>query len=299
MKIQLRYIHPYSFEHTFRRLHYFEKASYIYRNESFIRTIRGEKGPLLLIISHNTKQSCIDICIQGEYTDQEVVPLRARLARMFSTEVDLAPFYEQFQENSYLQDVIQQRKGMHLILEPTIYECLMKTIISQQLNISFAATLLKRFINFAGSQKEISGDKVAVFPTPDVVAGLRYEDLQELQFSRRKAEYVIDISNKVAHGHLHLESLYEKSNDEIFDMLLPLRGVGKWTVECLLLFGVGRPNLLPAADVGLRNALQKVYHLSAKPSEELTREIGKTWSPYASYVTFYLWDTNAYPGKNG
>jgi DNA-3-methyladenine glycosylase II len=90
---------------------------------------------------------------------------------------------------------------------------------------------------------------------------------------------------------LNLETLYEKSDEEIFDLLLPIRGIGRWTVECFLLFGVGRPNLLPAADIGLRNAIRNVYQLKEQPDEKTVRKMGDEWAPYCSYITLYLWDT--------
>ncbi len=74
------------------------------------------------------------------------------------------------------------------------------------------------------------------------------------------------------------------------ETLLPLRGIGRWTVECLLLFGMGRPDLLPAADIGLRRAVQRVYGLPERPGEEEVRRIGEAWAPWRSYATFYLWD---------
>lgn len=293
MIIQLPYLQPYSFEHTFRRLRYFEKTAYVHQGDIFLRTIHGEKGPLALRISHNEKEKCIHVEVQGDgmQAEHHYVFLKQRLSRMFSTEVDLGSFYEQINTDDPLGKLIAKRKGMHLVTEPSLYECLMKTIISQQLNVSFAATLIQRFIDIAGERMEVDEGQLTIFPTPDSVARLEYEDLQQLQFNRRKAEYLIDISRKVADGSLNLELLRQKTDEEVFHTLLPLRGVGKWTIECLLLFGLGRSNLLPAADIGLRNALRNVYQLPEQPSEEMVREMAKDWSPYASYVTFYLWDS--------
>ncbi|MCK9906659.1 hypothetical protein MXD63_42540, partial [Frankia sp. Cpl3] len=72
--------------------------------------------------------------------------------------------------------------------------------------------------------------------------------------------------------------------------LTPLRGIGRWTVECLLMFGMGRPDLLPAADIGLRNGIHLVYQLADKPDENAIRRIGESWAPWRSYVSLYLWE---------
>ena len=145
---------------------------------------------------------------------------------------------------------------------------------------------------------EFEGESVYAFPTPDRVAALSYEDLTRLQFNRRKAEYIIDISRMVAEGRLDLEGLRRRSDEEVMEILLPLRGIGRWTVECLLLFGMGRPDLLPAADIGLRKAVQKVYGLVDRPGEEEVRRIGESWTPWRSYATYYLWDAIT-GGKEG
>lgn len=122
------------------------------------------------------------------------------------------------------------------------------------------------------------------------MARLNVEDLQKLSFNRRKAEYVIDLSRDIVEGKLDLDSLKQLPNEEVIERLVALRGVGRWTVECILLFGMGRTNLLPAADIGLRNALKKVYGLNHQPTEAEVRQWGERWSPWRSYVTFYLWD---------
>ncbi|MFP3360527.1 DNA-3-methyladenine glycosylase 2 family protein, partial [Planococcus sp. SIMBA_143] len=88
----------------------------------------------------------------------------------------------------------------------------------------------------------------------EVVSKLKVDELRELQFSKRKAEYVIGIAEKIVSGDLKLEKLYAQTNMEVYDELLPIRGVGPWTVECVLLFGLGRKDILPAGDVGIQNA---------------------------------------------
>ncbi|SEN73593.1 DNA-3-methyladenine glycosylase II [Lihuaxuella thermophila] len=283
--------YPYSFPKTTKRLRYFEKSMYVYQDGMFTRTLRGKKGPLVVSVSESRTPSVLLVKVEGDLAEGEEEQLKATMRHMFSTEVDLTPFYRQWQEDSLMGRVVREREGMHIVLDPTVYECLIKTIVGQQLNISFAATLLKRLIQLAGEAVEFQGGTLPVFPSPEQVARLNYEDLQQLQFNRRKAEYIIDISRQVAEGKLDLDALSSLSDEQIAETLLPLRGVGRWTVECVMLFGLGRPDLLPAADIGLRNAVRRVYGLDEQPSEQEVRRIGEAWAPYRSYATFYLWDT--------
>lgn len=286
----LKFKYPYSFEKTFHRLVVVEKSAYKQDQPLFRRPLRGRKGPLLLTISSDSNGNGLWFDIEGELGANEWDELRKQVRKMFSLDVNLEPFYELACRDENLFPLVEERKGMHLVLEPTLYECLVKTIISQQLNLAFAATLTQRFIQLKGEKFHAQGKEWTVFPTPEQVATLKAEDLQALQFNRRKAEYIIDLSRLIVEGKLDLEELEYLSDEEVMERLLPIRGIGRWTVECVLLFGLGRPNLLPAADIGLRNAIKHFYGLRERPNEKTVRQIGESWSPYRSYATFYLWD---------
>lgn len=286
----IEFQYPYSFEKTFRRLRSFEKTAYAEEHGVFRRPLRGRKGPLLLTVSSHSSGKGLSFAVEGELEDGEWAEVREQVRRMFSLDVDLEPFYRKMAQDDVLAPIVEERRGMHLVLEPTLYECLVKTIISQQLNLAFAATLTERFLRLAGDVFEAHGREWIAFPTPERVARLEPEDLQALQFNRRKAEYIVDVSRMITEGKLDLEALKSWSDEEIMAALLPIRGIGRWTVECVLLFGLGRPDLLPAADIGLRNAIKLFYSLSEQPDEKTVREMGEAWAPYRSYATFYLWD---------
>ncbi|WP_240512034.1 DNA-3-methyladenine glycosylase family protein [Paludifilum halophilum] len=290
-RMLLRPQQPYSYEETIRRLVSFEKTAYRSEGGKLYRTLRLSKRPVVVELEWEEEKSALAATVDTELDDRERMDLERILRRMFSLDVNLAPFYESIKMEPRLAQVVEERKGLHFVLDPTLYECLIKTIIGQQLNMAFAAKLVDRLIHLAGERLERAGEVLAVFPTPEQVARLRYEDLQALQFNRRKAEYVIDLSRRIAEGKLNLDELHRLEDQEVVGRLLPLRGIGRWTAECLLLFGMGRPNLLPAADIGLRNAVRRVYELDAQPTEKEVRQMGEAWSPWRSYATFYLWDT--------
>ena len=114
-------------------------------------------------------------------------------------------------------------------------------------------------------------------------------ELSDLQFSTRKAEYLIGLSEQVASGELQLKKLAMQTDQEIMDTLIKIRGIGSWTAENFLLFGVGRPNLFPIADIGIQNAFKQLYNLPQKPTKEEMLIYSKNWSPYLSYASLYLW----------
>ncbi len=286
--IGLKPVEPYSFVATTRRLVRSEKALYRVRDGQFLRVLRIQGRPIPVEIGWESGQVRVQTTVELGTREREI--LARLIRRMFSLDVDLGPFYEHMKKEYPLAPIIEERKGLHFVLDPSLYECLIKTVISQQLNLSFAGRLVYRLVELAGETIRYGDEELPVFPTPEQVARLDYEDLQKLQFNRRKAEYVIDLSRQVADGELDLEGLQSLSDRQVVEKLVALRGVGRWTAECLLLFGMGRPDLLPAADIGVRNAVKKAFELDGQPTEAEVREWGEGWTPWRSYVTFYLWD---------
>ncbi len=208
----------------------------------------------------------------------------ARLSEIFQWDVSLAKIDEHF-AHSDLKELFRAHRGTPLILDFGLYDCLMRCLIHQQLNMSFAMTLTKRFADQYG---ELSGG-VRFFPRPARVAQVTVTELRELQFSTKKAEYVIDLSQRIVSGELDLQALSHLSDDVIAKQLIQYRGIGNWTIGCFLLFGLGRQNLMPFADIGIQNALKIVYGLDEKPALSQMTQYSQGWSPYLSYASLYLW----------
>ncbi len=165
-----------------------------------------------------------------------------KVASIFGWDVSLREVDDHFQKTN-ISKIFGRHKGTPLVLEFDLYSCLVKCIIHQQLNLAFAHTLTTRFVKQFGYEI----DNVWFYPKPETVAKLQYEELRALQFSGRKAEYLIDTSKLIAEGNLNLHELAKHSDEEITKTLIKIRGIGPWTVQNLLLSGLGRPNLFPKA----------------------------------------------------
>ncbi|OQP04548.1 hypothetical protein B1690_15755 [Geobacillus sp. 46C-IIa] len=126
-------------------------------------------------------------------------------------------------------------------------------------------------------------------PRPEEIAARSYEDLRAVQLSGRKAEYIVDVSRLIAEGKLRLEELRQMEDGEVMERLTVIRGIGPWTVQNFLLFGLGRPNVFPPADIGLQRAVEKWFGLPKRPTASELAELGERWKPYASYAALYLW----------
>ncbi|WP_171005522.1 DNA-3-methyladenine glycosylase [Bacillus sp. E(2018)] len=287
---------PFDFQKMMQRLTVTGKTHVLKLNEQFTeyeKIIRIEEiSCFVKVVSSGTVTSpilkCEAIPLNGRVTEDAV---KKKIQQLFSTEVDLSPLYHHFEEHDKLVHVLQRFEGLKLLTDTDLFESIVKIIIGQQVNLTFAGTLTERLIELAGDQVEVEGSIYQVFPTSTAVAKLKYEDLRELQFSQRKAEYIIDLAKLISEGSIDFERLWEMSDEEVMQTLLPIRGIGKWTIECLLIFGMGRTDVLPAADIGLRNAIRQVWKLAEQPSEEEVRTLAMDWTPWRTYITYYLWES--------
>ncbi|MGP4081784.1 DNA-3-methyladenine glycosylase family protein [Pseudalkalibacillus sp. R45] len=287
---------PFSFRHTFKRHHRSTDTlnpMVIDQDENrFIKWIHLGEKPYLLDATIEHSQNGVSIVTNTKKKDKkEAQAIREYLSRMFGTGNSLVDFYDGFRGNEKIEILINEFHGMRVLSNPDLFEVMVDTIIGQQINLTFAATLKERFIRFAGDIRPLDGVDLYLFPRPEAVAELEYEQLRELSFSQRKAEYIIDFARNVVTGRIDIEQLWTSSNEEIIKELLPFRGIGRWTIECLMLFGLNRPDVLPAADIGLRNAVRLIYELDLQPQTEEIRMLAQeeNWNPWESYITFYMW----------
>ncbi len=220
--------------------------------------------------------------IQG--TGEKKKETLKKIKAFFKWDKPMEKIYEHF-EHTNLKELFHKYPGTPIVKDFGYYESLMKIIVHQQLNMKFAYTLTSRFVQKFGEQM----DGVWFYPSPETVASLRYEDLREIQFSQRKAEYIIDTSRLIVEGKLDLEELANQEDEEVIHELTKIRGIGHWTAENWLLFGVGRPNLLPAADIGIQNALKRFLGRDTKPQKDEIYVMGEEWQPYRSYAAIVLW----------
>ena len=115
------------------------------------------------------------------------------------------------------------------------------------------------------------------------------EELRRAGLSRAKARYVLDLAGRVEDGRLDLERLASLSDDAAVTELTTVKGIGRWTAELYLMFSLGRPDILPAGDLGIRKAVQRLDRLPDMPDEGAVRRRGARWRPYRSLAAFYLW----------
>src|SRR6187200_554426 len=159
------------------------------------------------------------------------------------------------------------------------FQSLVESIIYQQLAGKAANAVYNRFINYYNN-KQI---------TPTLILNSPNDNLKKVGLSNRKIDYLKDLALHVYDGRINLEELPKMNDEEIINKLVNVKGIGRWTSEMFLIFSLGRQDILPVTDLGVRKAIQKVYSLSELPKPNIMIEIAKPWRPYRSIATWYLW----------
>jgi len=159
------------------------------------------------------------------------------------------------------------------------FQSLVESIIYQQLAGKAANAIYNRFINYYNN-KQI---------TPTLILNSHNDNLKKVGLSNRKIDYLKDLALHVYDGRINLEELPKMNDEEIINKLVNVKGIGRWTSEMFLIFSLGRQDILPVTDLGVRKAIQKIYSLSELPKPNIMMEIAKPWRPYRSIATWYLW----------
>jgi DNA-3-methyladenine glycosylase II len=163
------------------------------------------------------------------------------------------------------------------------YQELVDSIISQQLSVKAARAIEGRFKDLFDGH----------FPSPEEILTKDVEELRAVGFSRAKARYVQDLAEKIISGEVRFDTIDNLSNDEIIAELTKVKGIGEWTVHMFLMFCMGRLDVLPVGDLGIRNGVTKLYTFDNVASPEDVRQIAdkNNWRPYESVASWYVWQS--------
>ncbi|MCO6496577.1 MAG: DNA-3-methyladenine glycosylase 2 family protein [Chitinophagaceae bacterium] len=181
-----------------------------------------------------------------------------------------------------LAAVIKQLPEVKIEKRNKIYLRLCSSILSQQLSVHVARTLYGRFLGLYGNRE----------PRLEEILNTPVEDLKEIGFSRAKCSYVQNVCNFFAENNISDKSLHAMDDEEVIKLLTQIKGVGRWTAEMILMFSLGREDVFALDDLGIRNAMIRIYNIreqdKKKLNDKLIRISGK-WSPYRTYACRYLW----------
>lgn len=183
----------------------------------------------------------------------------------------------------YLAPIIGAHGPCRITPHDNYYQALVDAIISQQLSMKAAASIEARF------QALFDGR----FPTANEILRKDIDTLRSVGLSRSKAVYILDLAEHIRSGRLDITALPSLSNDEIVRELVAIKGIGEWTAHMFLIFSLGRLDVLPVGDLGVRTGIMRLYGLKTLPTAVEMKAIANkyTWHPYTSIASWYIWQS--------
>jgi DNA-3-methyladenine glycosylase II len=201
---------------------------------------------------------------------------------------ELALAHRQLVRDPVMRRLIRRHGTCGLVCERrSPYEALTRAIAHQQLHGRAARTILARFVALFGNGR---------FPRPADVLAMHPARIRAAGFSRAKVLAIKDIARHAVAGTVPTLRAAGPLDDEVLiERLVAIRGVGRWTVEMLLIFTLGRLDVLPVDDFGVREGYRRAHGLRARPTPKALRALGERWKPYRSVAAWYLWRAASEP----
>ena len=188
-----------------------------------------------------------------------------------------------------MRELIPRLGPCGLQLQPDGFQMLVRSITSQQISSHAARAIMRRL------QAGLEPHGLV----PDAVRELGTDGLRGCGYSARKASYVLGIATAVTDGDLDFKELTALGDEEVVERLTRLRGVGEWTGHMFLIFSLGRPDVLPHGDHGVRSALRNFHGLAELPDKSQATELAAPWRPFASIASWYCWRSLDAPAVAG
>jgi DNA-3-methyladenine glycosylase II len=181
-----------------------------------------------------------------------------------------------------LKKLIESREPFVLKQQKKVYLHLCGSIMSQQLSVKVAGIIWKRFLALYDKH-----------PTPEQIIGTPFDTLRGIGLSNAKVSYIQNVARFAIEQGMEWKQLKQMSDEEVTQHLIRIKGVGRWTTEMLLMFALGRENVFAVDDLGIQNAMIKLYKLDATDKKILKEDllrISKKWSPFRTYACLHLWN---------
>ena len=171
--------------------------------------------------------------------------------------------------------------------EGTHFDYVVRCIVGQQLSGKAAATIYQRVRDLYG------GD----FPTPAQFLKAPVAKLRAAGLSGRKVEYVKELATRTEAKSIAILGIHEMGDDEVMETLVSVRGIGRWTAQMVLMFRLGRPDILPELDLGVQKAVQRLHRMRKLPTPQKLQKLGAKWAPYRTFAAWYLWRSLELPAE--
>jgi DNA-3-methyladenine glycosylase II len=201
---------------------------------------------------------------------------------ILSSELHLRMYTKILGKDKLMKRLIKDHGEMELSKKKNAYLHLCLSILSQQLSTKVARVIRERFLNLYEGK----------FPTPQQIVDTPVTTLRGIGFSNAKASYIHNVAQFAMEQGMEDRKLNKMSDEQVIDYLIPIKGVGRWTVEMLLIFTLGREDVFAVDDLGIQNAMINLYGVDKSDKKKMKTEmmeIAERWRPFRSYACLYLW----------
>lgn len=214
--------------------------------------------------------------------------LGALARRIWSLDDDLTACYARLGPDPVLGPIITRYHGYRPVRTPSLYEAILVAVVGQLISVRAAHAIRQRLMVGLGDRIVVDGQEYLTFPTPAQLTAAKTESLLGFGLTRQKARCLQEVASQAAAEELANERFADLSNEEAIARLTAIPGVGRWTADVALLFGLGRSEIFLAGDVALATAVQQAFGLSERPTERALRLLAERWAPWQSYAVAYL-----------
>jgi DNA-3-methyladenine glycosylase II len=186
-----------------------------------------------------------------------------------------------------MKEVIRRVGPCGLQLRRDRFHMLVRSILSQQIS-GYAAQAIRGRLEALVAPQVLSAENLAA---------LSVEQLRAVGVSTQKGQYLLSLATKVRDGELRLNAMGRLRDEAVIEQLVQVKGIGVWTAQMFLIFSLGRPDVLPCDDLGIRQAIRKLYGLNDMPDKATSLRIAESWRPYASIASWYCWRSLELPDE--
>ena len=285
IRFSLRPVMPFRLDFTVWALRRrSQNAVDLWHNATYCRVLALADQPVLVSVTQ--RKTTLDVTVTGE--DLSPVAKRATtiaIERLLGIKVDLSNFHRFASGQPRLNELAERFRGLKPPRFASVFEAVVNGITCQQLSLTVGIIFLNRFAERCGLS---FGPGMYAFPRPEDVVRLKESDLRLLGYSGTKARSLIELAGSIVEGRLDLTELEQLDNQECFERLVTLRGIGRWTAQYVLLRGLGRTNVFPGDDVGARNNLERWLHLRKKLDYERVQRVLHKWKDYGGLIFLHL-----------
>jgi DNA-3-methyladenine glycosylase II len=271
---------PYDLQLSWRMLSAFSGLN-ASRSGSF--AMWWEERPTAVLLKQTSSDPPV-VELIAEPLPRKTKGFQQRLRTVLNADLALEPFYRRLRRDRVLRPIVNSLIGLKPFRPPDIFQMLVIAVSEQQISMQAAHSIRERLLSALGTP----AGKLTAFPRPQDIASLKADALRECGLSKRKAEYLIELAARVAVGEISIDSWQDMPDDDLIKLLRGYRGVGEWTAEYILVRGLGRMDVVPASDLGVRRVVGHYLADSEDLSPQDVRDLLEPWTPWRGLTAFYM-----------